>query len=89
MPTNNPLEVLNNQRKFLFASCGKNYYFRVITKPEDMQARHDCTELLLNMLNILECKNLFRNFLLIFVCLHKNLFPDFDLMYQHLKTKSG
>jgi len=57
MPTNNPLEVLNNQRKFLFASCGKNYYFRVITKPEDMQARHDCTELLRKMLNILECKN--------------------------------
>ncbi|MGD0466345.1 MAG: GNAT family N-acetyltransferase [Gammaproteobacteria bacterium] len=56
----NPLASLNNQRKFLFAKTDatpESFYIRIITKPEDMQARHDCSELLRKMLNTLECKD--------------------------------
>lgn len=50
----NPLDELNNQKKFLCNYQSKNYYIRVITRTEDMQSRRDCSELLRSMLNLLE-----------------------------------
>lgn len=55
MPTTkNPLSELNNKRRFIFAFNSKNFYIRVITDPSDMIERHDCSELLRKMLNMLE-----------------------------------
>lgn len=54
LATANKLLKLNNKRKFIFAHGSETFYVRIITEPTDMKARHDCSNLLLKMLNILE-----------------------------------